>query len=128
MTWIPGLSRYYAFKLLAETYFYDPTKQLSAGVPPCNIKSPNLFANVETNLEMLLSALVYLSVSTILCRGTLIFVIILLWTLAMNHGRHVVLFSDWLTQREVTIPSETVLNAIISSGTLWYCDCLFIDF
>ena len=82
MTWIPGLSRYKTFKLLAETYFNGSATQASADVAPSNIKSRNLFENVENglkSLEMLLSFA------------------ILFWTLVMNHGRRVVPFSDWLT-------------------------------
>ena len=79
MTWIPGLSRYKTLKLLAETYFNVSSKQVSADVAPSNIKSRNLFQNVETGLKMLLPSA------------------ILFWTLVMNHGRRVVPFSDWLT-------------------------------
>ena len=95
---------------LAESYFYGSAKQLSADVLLCNIKGRNLFANVETDLEMLLTTLVHSSVSTIICRGTLIFVVILLWTLARNHGGRIVPFSDWLTQRSETRPNEVILN------------------
>ena len=76
---IPGLSRCNTFKLLAETYFNGSATQASADVAPSNIKSRNLYENVETGLKMLLSSA------------------ILFWTLAMNHGRRVVPFSDWLT-------------------------------
>ena len=43
----------------------------------------------------------------------------------MNHGRPVVPFSDWLTQRSVTGPSEVVRNSIIIS--LFYSGCLFMN-
>ena len=76
---IPGLSRCNTFKLLAETYFNGSVTQASADVAPSNIKSRNLYENVETVLKMLLSSA------------------ILFWTLAMNHGRCVVPFYDWLT-------------------------------
>ena len=56
MTWIPGLSRYKTLKSLAETYFNVSLKQVSADVAPSNIKSRNLFHNVETGLTMLLSS------------------------------------------------------------------------
>ena len=79
MTWIPGLSRCNTFKLLAEIYFNGSAKQVSADVEPSNIKSRNLFENVETDLKMLLPSA------------------ILFWTLVMNDGRRVVPFSDWLT-------------------------------
>ena len=79
MTWISCLSRCNTFKILAETYFNGSVKQASADVAPSNIKSRNLFENVETGLKMLLSSA------------------ILFWTLVMNHGRRVVPFSDWLT-------------------------------
>ena len=78
MTWIPGLSRYKTFKLLAETYFNGSATQASADVAQSNIKSRNLFENVETGLKKLLSSA------------------ILFWTLAMNDGRRVLPFSDWL--------------------------------
>ena len=76
---ITGLSRYKMFKLLAETYFNGSVTQASADVAPLNIKSRNLFENVETGIKMMLSSA------------------ILFWTLVMNHGRRVVPFSDWLT-------------------------------
>lgn len=82
MTWIPGLSRCNTFKLLAETYFNGPAKKASADVAPSNIKSPNLFKNVETGLKSL----------KILLSSAILF-----WTVAMNLGRRVVPFSDWLT-------------------------------
>ena len=107
MTWIPGLSRYKTLKLLAETYFNVSSKQVSADVAPSNIKSRNLFHNVETGLTMLLSSA------------------ILFQMLAMNHGRLVVPFSDWLTQRRVTSPSEVVRNFTIIS--LFHSDCLFMN-
>ena len=81
MTWIPGLSRCNTFKLLAETYFNGSAQQASADVALSTIKSRNLFENVETGLEMLLSSA------------------ILFWTLVMNYGRRVVPFSDWRTYR-----------------------------
>ena len=34
----------------------------------------------------------------------------MVWALAMNHGWHVVPFSDWLTQRSITRPSEVMLH------------------
>ena len=69
-------------KLLAETYFNGPAKKASADVAPSNIKSPNLFKNVETGLKSL----------KILLSSAILF-----WTVAMNLGRRVVPFSDWLT-------------------------------
>ena len=63
MTWMPGLSRHITFKPLAETYFNGFAKQVSADVALSNIKSRNLFENVETGLKMLLS-------SAILFKGT----------------------------------------------------------
>ena len=76
MTSIPGLSRRNTFKVLAETYFNGSATQASADVAPSNIKSRNLYENVETSLKMLLSSA------------------ILFQTLAMDHGRRVVPFSD----------------------------------
>ena len=83
------LSRCYTLKVLAETYVQRPFANVSVGVATRNIKSRNLFRNVETGLEMSFSSA------------------ILLWTLAMNHCQLVVPFSDWLTKRSVNIQSET---------------------
>ena len=47
MAWIPGLSRHKTSKLLADTYFNDSAKQVSADVAPLNIKSRNLFQSVD---------------------------------------------------------------------------------
>ena len=63
-----------------------PEKNVLAGVGRPNLKSRNLFGNVETGLEMLFSSA------------------ILLWTLVMNQSRVVVTFFDSLTQRSVTRP------------------------
>ena len=79
MTWLPGLSRYKTFKLLAETYFNGSAQKASADVAPSNIKSRNLFENVEPGLKMLLSSASFF------------------WTLVMNHSRRVVPFSVWFT-------------------------------
>lgn len=67
---------------MTETYINGPAKKASADVAPPNIKSPNLFKNVETGLESL----------KILLSSAILF-----WTVAMNLGRRVVPFSDWLT-------------------------------
>ena len=53
MTWLSGLSRDKAFKLLTETYFNGSAKQVSADIASSNTKSRNLFENVETGLKML---------------------------------------------------------------------------
>ena len=52
-TWIQGISRHITFKLLPETYFNGSAKQVSADVASSNIKSRNLFENIDIGLKML---------------------------------------------------------------------------
>lgn len=60
-------------------------QKFSEGVALCDIKGRNLFWNDETQN------------------------VVLLWTLAMNHGQLVLPFSGWLTRLSVTRSSETSL-------------------
>ena len=82
-------------------------KQVS--VSPCNIKSQNMFGNVESGLGNKRSQNMFGNVESGLQMLFLVCTLstILVWMLAMNQSQLVIVFSDWLTQRSITRLGKT---------------------